>query len=336
MDKGSDARDMLLNLEIPLTLGFVGVKGRSQLDINNKMPVSEALKAEQKFFSEHPVYSTLPESVCGTKALIEKLTKVLFVLIKDNLPVLKKEIVRKREDNEAKLRSLGPALPRNYNEKFEFMWKLTSELVELYKNEIDGKFDTNRKTLRTKEGDSSIGWKIRSKMDGFFKEYVAKDYRACKDLTDDDIRTALNRFQTVVIPGFPSIDAFLYLINPKLERLRMPSLQLIDKIFSKLEKLVSKLTRKIFEKFPEVEHEVHEIIMNDLIEKKEKCRDTILQVLECEENYIFTNDPSYLNHMTSEEAAQKKKGQQPTTLDGALINILRDRIDMYFYVVCKN
>ena len=111
------------------------------------MPVSEALKEEQKFFSSHPIYSTLPESVCGTKALIEKLTKVLFVQIKDNLPVLKREIIRKREQEEAKLRALGPALPRNYNEKFEFMWKLTSDLVELYKNEIDGKFDQNRKIL---------------------------------------------------------------------------------------------------------------------------------------------------------------------------------------------
>ena len=337
MDKGSDARDMLLNHEIPLTLGFVGVKGRSQQDINNKMPVSDALKIEQKFFSEHPIYSTLPETVCGTKALIEKLTKVLFVLIKDNLPVLKREIVRKREDNEAKLKALGPSLPRNYNDKFEYMWKLTQDLVELFKNEIDGKYDPNRKALRSKDGGASIGWKIRSKFDDFFKEFVAKDYRACKDLTDADISMALNRFQTVVIPGFPSIDAFLYLINPKLERLRMPSLALIDKVFSKMEKLVSKLTRKIFEKFPEVEHEVHEIIMNDLILKKEKCRETVLSVLECEENYIFTNDPAYLNHMTAEEKLAKTKGTAiPTTLDGALVSILRDRIDMYFYVVCKN
>ena len=120
------------------------------------------------------------------------------------------------------------------------MWKMTSDLVELYKNEIDGKYDPNRASLRSKAGGSSIGWKIRSKFDDFLKEYVSKEYRACKDLTDADISMALNRFQTVVIPGFPSIDAFLYLINPKLERLRMPSLALIDKVFNKMEKLVSR------------------------------------------------------------------------------------------------
>jgi replication fork clamp-binding protein CrfC len=42
MDKGTDARSMLSNEEIPLALGYVGVKGRSQQDINDKMKVAEA------------------------------------------------------------------------------------------------------------------------------------------------------------------------------------------------------------------------------------------------------------------------------------------------------
>ncbi len=39
MDKGTDARKMLLNKEIPLRLGYVGVKGRTQEDINNGVSV---------------------------------------------------------------------------------------------------------------------------------------------------------------------------------------------------------------------------------------------------------------------------------------------------------
>jgi replication fork clamp-binding protein CrfC len=42
MDKGTDARQMLSNEEIPLALGYVGVKGRSQQDINDKVKVAEA------------------------------------------------------------------------------------------------------------------------------------------------------------------------------------------------------------------------------------------------------------------------------------------------------
>ena len=46
MDRGTDASKMILNQEIPLKLGFVGIKNRSQEDINNKVKVSIALNKE--------------------------------------------------------------------------------------------------------------------------------------------------------------------------------------------------------------------------------------------------------------------------------------------------
>jgi hypothetical protein len=39
MDKGTSAKKMLLNEEIPLRLGFIGIKNRAQEDIINKVPV---------------------------------------------------------------------------------------------------------------------------------------------------------------------------------------------------------------------------------------------------------------------------------------------------------
>lgn len=185
------------------------------------------------------------------------------MLIRENLPILKREICKKREENEAKLKSLGEALPRDNNEKFEFMWNLIEELVTLYKNEIQGRYDPIRAQLRKKASDASIGSKIRQKFDDFFKDYVSKDYRASGSYTEDDIERALNDYQGNSIPGFPSMDAFLYLINPKLEQLRAPTLELLEKIYLKLEKLTKRLTRKIFERFPEIEQELYDIIITD-------------------------------------------------------------------------
>ncbi len=56
MDRGTDARKMLLGKEVELKLGYIGVKNRSQADINDKLKVNSALKAEQEFFSKHAVY----------------------------------------------------------------------------------------------------------------------------------------------------------------------------------------------------------------------------------------------------------------------------------------
>jgi len=46
MDRGTDASKMILNQEIPLKLGYVGIKNRSQEDINNKVRVNIALNKE--------------------------------------------------------------------------------------------------------------------------------------------------------------------------------------------------------------------------------------------------------------------------------------------------
>lgn len=78
MDRGTDARKMILNQEIELKLGYVGVKNRSQQDINDRMRVQKALKLEEDFFSKHPIYGHLPPDCLGTKALIKKLTDVMF------------------------------------------------------------------------------------------------------------------------------------------------------------------------------------------------------------------------------------------------------------------
>ena len=44
MDKGTNAKKMLMNEEIHLKLGYIGIVNRAQEDIINKVPVEVALK----------------------------------------------------------------------------------------------------------------------------------------------------------------------------------------------------------------------------------------------------------------------------------------------------
>ncbi len=53
MDKGTSAKKALMNEEIHLKLGYIGIVNRAQEDINNRVPVEVALKKERKFFDEH-------------------------------------------------------------------------------------------------------------------------------------------------------------------------------------------------------------------------------------------------------------------------------------------
>ena len=57
MDAGTDALDLLQGSIYPLKLGYFGVKCRSQLNIENRVTISEAIRNEAEFFTTHPVYS---------------------------------------------------------------------------------------------------------------------------------------------------------------------------------------------------------------------------------------------------------------------------------------
>lgn len=57
MDKGTDAKSMLEGREVPLKLGYVGIRNRSQQDIIDKVKVKKAIELEQDFFFEAPCIS---------------------------------------------------------------------------------------------------------------------------------------------------------------------------------------------------------------------------------------------------------------------------------------
>ncbi len=74
MDKGTNAKKMLMGNIIGLKLGYIGVKGRSQEDIHNQVTAKEGVRMEKKWFSKHPVYATMNQNYLGTGSLTKKLS----------------------------------------------------------------------------------------------------------------------------------------------------------------------------------------------------------------------------------------------------------------------
>jgi len=60
------------------------------------------------------------------------------------------------------------------------------------------------------------------------------------------IQKAIQMHEGDGLPGFPSVDVFIYLINPQLEKLRDPALELIQDTYSQLEFIASGIVEKIF------------------------------------------------------------------------------------------
>jgi vacuolar protein sorting-associated protein 1 len=140
MDRGTNARNILLNKEIELKLGYVAIKNRSQEDINQNRSVAESLAFEKTFFSTSQIYSSLPPGLTGTDSLTNKLTNLLYNQIKKFMPELIREIGNRLDVMEEKKKKLGDGLPVENAEQQGYLWQMTSEFLNEFKGSIEGSY----------------------------------------------------------------------------------------------------------------------------------------------------------------------------------------------------
>lgn len=329
MDQGTNAKKTLMGQEVPLKLGYVAMKNRSQQDILNSMKVKEALKKEKEYFESHQVYKTMPPGYLGTETLVEKLTVIFFNKIKEHLPDIVKTIKSKIREAEEELALFGTPMPVDNIGKMNMLWNMFSEFCESYKNVIKGKYDSKRLNNLQDEG----GYKIKA----FFKELLSEftgDYRATRDYSDENISYALTIHEGDSIPGFPSVDAFFYLLKPELERLRDPIFDCLTDTYNYMEMLSQKIMEKTFFKFPNIIFTVKEIVLEFLQEQKEKARYILESLVDMHINYLFTNDHEYLHNYTT--FIPKQQDKEKIDSKNIFIREIRNRIEAYFRLILKN
>lgn len=127
MDAGTNARRMLMGQEVPLRLGYVGVKNRNQQDIIDKKTVKNALREEREWFENHPIYSSMSQNLLGTDVLTSKCTKIMFTHIKSHLPDIMREIKEKMNQIEDRLKDLGPEMPVSAKERGHLLYNMVTE-----------------------------------------------------------------------------------------------------------------------------------------------------------------------------------------------------------------
>lgn len=142
---------------------------------------------------------------------------------------------------------------------------MADELCSLFINELNGKYDMKRDELNIKKK-KSVTSELNSEFDEYFDEYATIKYQVTEKHTDEEIYNVLTTYQGDNLPGFPSMDAFLYLMLPKLELLKSPTYELLDKVYDRLDQLLKAACTLIFKRFPTIEMEIYDIIQNDLRE----------------------------------------------------------------------
>ena len=356
MDAGTDARKALMNEEIPLKLGYVGVKNRSKQDLNNKLPMSEMVKKEKEFFRNHPVYKNMPIGYLGTDILIQKLTKIYFKIIRENLPRIIKAINDRMKEAEEELSSLGNPMPIDDAGKMSLLWTMLNEYCDIFRNVLKGKYDNKRLAFLKDEG----GYKIKVLYKKLLNEFT-NDFKATAGYTDDNINYALTIHEGDSIPGFPSVDAFTYLLKPQLEKLKEPIEECFSEVYQYIDYLSGKILEKTFARFPQIINDMGDFINNFLIQEKDKTKYLVDSIVDMEINYLFTNDYEYLNNFTTFIPKNQNSNNNQNNINNPKGNIqnnnnnnlnndnfqhmdaktifikeIRNRIEAYFKLIVRN
>ena len=300
--------------------------------------VKEAIKFENDFFSRHPVYSTLPLDVLGTKSMINSLSSILLTVIKKGLPRIRNEITERRTECRDKLIALGGDFPETEEEQMELVFRMVRNFKDYFDIEIGGKYnhqtmmDAKKSGIKLNMKADKISYQVHELFDAFFQEFSTHRFKICKGYSDSDIKKAIEYYHGDAIPGFPSFDSFLYLVNPKLERLKSPILRMLSDSRKIVEDVGLHLISAVFSKFGKV-GEIIKSIFSRWVKDKYNCARRILEnLIKCEEHYIFTND-TLMQNDNSDEVEERKKAIDTNSY---LVYELRSKVNIYFNIVVRN
>lgn len=287
MDRGTDALDMLMGRVIPLRLGYIGVVNRSQADIQSNKSIRDALKDEEKYFSEHPVYRSIANRM-GTNFLTKVLNKLLMDHIRDNLPELKMKISHLLQETQNELNAYGDSFYDSRSKGAQLL-HVISKFVNEYCNAIDGKIADSKLSVNELYGGARINY--------VFVEVFAK----CLERIDpqdglslDIVRNAIKNVTGTKESLFVPEEAFEELVVNQIKRLEDPSLQCVELIHEELQRIIAQLESKELQRFQVLRARVMEVVNNLLHSCKMPTRKMISNILAIQQAHINTSHENFI------------------------------------------
>ncbi|XP_073526940.1 interferon-induced GTP-binding protein Mx2-like [Phyllobates terribilis] len=133
VDKGAenDVVSVAQNRVYNLRKGYVMVKCRSQVEVQNNLVLEDALVNEKIFFENHEHYRVLLKGKQATiPCLAEKLTKELVNHIATTLPGIEHQIKSKLREAENNLKLIGHGVPDTPEEQRQYLLSKIQEFTE--------------------------------------------------------------------------------------------------------------------------------------------------------------------------------------------------------------
>jgi dynamin 1-like protein len=285
MDAGTNALDILTGRVLNLKLGFIGVINRSQQDTIAKKPIKESLEAELEFFRAHPAYRNISQR-CGTGHLSKTLNQVLVNHIRDRLPDMKSKLNTLIGQTQQELQYYGdPSIESPQNQGL-LVLRLLTDFARNFNSSIEGSSPQNGIQL-------CGGAKIYDIFNSIFGSAL-KSINPNKNLTYQDIRTAI-RNSTGPRPSlFVPEMAFELLIKPQVKLLEQPSIRCVELVYEELMKIGHTCSNKELLKYPKLNAKINEVVSNLLRERLTPTTNYVESLIDIQLAYVNTIHPDFI------------------------------------------
>ncbi|XP_047229994.1 dynamin 3a isoform X2 [Girardinichthys multiradiatus] len=285
MDKGTDAREILENRLLPLRRGYIGVVNRSQKDIDGKKDIMAALESEGNFFLSHPAYKHIAERM-GTPYLQRILNQQLTNHIRDALPAFRTHLqsqllaLNKEADEYRKFS------PDNVVRRTKTLLQLVQRLAVDFEKLIEGSGD------KVDTGNLSGGARINKIFHERFPNELIKtgfDERKLRQ----EINYAIRNIHGVRTGLFTPDMAFQAIVKKQISSLKGPCIKFIDMVSQELITTVYQCIGKL-STFPQLREETERIIITEIREQENKCREQVLLLIDIQLAYINTKHEDFI------------------------------------------
>ncbi|MGH0167271.1 UNVERIFIED_CONTAM: hypothetical protein FKN15_052302 [Acipenser sinensis] len=299
MDAGTDAMDVLMGRVIPVKLGIIGVVNRSQLDINNKKIVAEAIRDEYAFLQKK--YPSLANRN-GTKYLARTLNRLLMHHIRDCLPELKTRINVLAAQYQSLLNSYGEPV----EDKSATLLQLITKFASEYCHTIEG----TAKYIETSELIPRFSLYYREKM---YLGTTCCDFESSvlpsppTDVVElEGPRPALFvpeiSFELLVKRQGPRPALFVpeisfeLLVKRQVKRLEEPSLRCVELVHEEMQRIIqhcSNYSTQELLRFPKLHDAIVEVVTSLLRKRLPVTNEMVHNLVAIELAYINTKHPDF-------------------------------------------
>ncbi|XP_076588600.1 dynamin-1-like protein isoform X4 [Chaetodon auriga] len=308
MDAGTDAMDVLMGRVIPVKLGIIGVVNRSQLDINQKKLVADAIRDEYAFLQKK--YPSLANRN-GTKYLARTLNRLLMHHIRDCLPELKTRINVLAAQYQSLLNSYGEPV----DDKSATLLQLITKFAAEYCRTIEG----TAKYIETAElcGGARICY--------IFHETFGRTLESVDPLgglTTIDVLTAIRNATGPRPALFVPEVSFELLVKRQVKRLEEPSLRCVELVHEEMQRIIqhcSNYSTQELLRFPKLHDAIVEVVTSLLRKRLPVTNEMVHNLVAIELAYINTKHPDFadacgLMNNNIEEQRRNRMRDLPTAV----------------------